>query len=128
VGFFDGDKKAELAAHVSRLETQVDHFKEENGFLRKQVEKLQEALFAKESPVAYQQMKMDEAAMEAPSMPTMSEEELHKRKIEREVMQRHITDLEAGRPLFADAEEMESALIKMIGSPQTEPIHDNTES
>ena len=51
-----GDKKIELAVLIAKKEAEVEHLREENKFLRGQVEKLQEALYAKESPVAYQQM------------------------------------------------------------------------
>ena len=124
---FDG--KAQAAAAEARLEAQLDHLRGENERLWKQVEKLQEALFARESPLAYGQMKMDEAALADPAIP-MSDEELQRKKIESEVLTNRLYNCEKslGELFDEDPEALTSALLKTIGAPIPQALHDNDES
>ena len=59
-----GEKKAEVAALIAQKEAELEHLRQENAWLREKIDKLQDALIAKESPVAYQHMQMDKAAAE----------------------------------------------------------------
>ncbi len=124
MGLFDGDKKVAEAAAIARLETIVEHLTQENQYLREQVSKLQEALFAKESPVAYQHMKMDEAAANFDD--GLTPEQRERRNKVAEVTKKWVQQLEA--PLFEDADDMVSALSKQIGAPEPSSLHDNSES
>jgi hypothetical protein len=123
------DKKAQAAAALATLEAQLHHMKEENTFLRRQVEKLQEALFAKESPLAYAKMKEDEAALADPA-PSMSEKDVDYRRIESEVLTNRMMNSEKSfLDVFeGDPEALLSALGKTIGAPESAPIHNNDES
>lgn len=120
-----GDKKVAQAAAQSRLEAEVEHLRDENAFLRRNVEKLQEALYAKESPLAYEQMKMDEAALGTP-YDGFSEEEIERRKREAEITKQYLASLE--EPMFRSAEDMVSKLTKVMGAPVPTSIHENEES
>lgn len=122
---FDGKSKEALKEQLIKQEAQVDHLVKENEFLRGQVDKLQQALIAKESPVAYHHQKMDEAALNSPEvLPTP--EEIHEQKVRRETYQKWMENLEG--PLFEDADEMVAALTRQIGVPEHESLHGNDES
>lgn len=130
MGLFDGDAKAELAAKIASLEAHIEHYKDENAFLRGQVSKLQEALYAKESPVAYDQMRMDRMAAEYedPS-DQLSEQEIERRRKKMDLTRRYIQSIE--EPLFSDAEDMIEKLTRIgtPGSPLTGgSLHGNDES
>lgn len=93
----------------------------ENESLKKQIERLQEALIAKESPVAYQQMQVDKLDYES-EVP----EDLTKLKEEAEFIRRAAIAQE--QPFFADAEDMVSKLSAIVGINPPDSIHDNEES
>lgn len=121
-----GDKKIQAAVALAKLEAQVEHLKEENQFLRGSVTKLQEALYAKESPVAYQAMKADEAALDwTPN--EMTKEELEKKKLEREMTERWLREIEREN-WFDDGDDLIASLSQMIGAPVPESMHENDES
>lgn len=89
---------------VAVLEAQVESLKEEITFLRKQNERLQEALVAKESPVAYRTMKEDEAALTNTAAP----ERLDPKLITKFMAQRE-------GALFGEVEDLISALGQLGG-------------
>ena len=120
-----GDKKAVQAAEIARRDAECEHLRDEVAFLRSQVLKLQEALYAKESPVAYQQMKMDEATAEAPNH-GLPEEEVERRMKEAEITRKYVNSLED--PMFKDAEDMVARLTQNVGAPVPESVHGNDES
>jgi hypothetical protein len=108
-----GDKK------VSELEA---HLLQENADLKKQVERLQEALIAKESPIAYAQMRMDQANAEDP----VDLEERERIKERNEFARRYAARIE--EPFFIDADDMISKLSQVIGVPTPKSLHGNEES
>ena len=120
MGLFD---KAEFAQQIGRLEGMIEHLREENQFLRKQLERTQEALIAKESPTAYMHQKADEAKGEERPI---SPEEARRNQIEKDIYKRHLTNIEA--PLFDDAEDMMDQLRRSMGVPESQPLHNNEES
>jgi hypothetical protein len=126
---FDSKQLAEQAAMIARYQADVDHCREENAYLRKQVEKLQEALFARESPQAYAQMKMDEVALDDDHK-EMSEEELKRRKVESEILTRRMYNTEKSflEIYEEDPEALTTALLRQIGAPVPQSLHKNDES
>ena len=120
-----GDKKANFAAEIARREAECEHLRDEVAFLRKQVTNLQEALYAKESPVAYNQMKLDEYMLNAPDHGP-SEEEMERKRKEAEITQQYINGLEG--PMFADGDDMVARLTQNIGAPIPQSVHGNDES
>jgi len=101
---------------ISLITAQIDQLKEENKYLRKQVENLQEALIAKESPLAYRDLKADQASINTPDK-------------DRNVDSRLLNEFIAAREkdLFVDVDELISALGQLGGVPQAAPIGDGEE-
>lgn len=108
-----GDRK------VSDLEARLI---EENDRLIKQVERLQEALVAKESPIAYAQMRMDQANADNPD----DLEERQRMKERNEFARRYAASIE--EPFFVDADDMIAKLSGIVGMPTPKSLHDNEES
>ena len=128
MGLFVGDKKVQIAVTIAKLEAQVEHLTQENEFLRGSVSKLQEALYARESPVAYERMKQDEAAVAWDAAhPPPSPEEKAKRQRKIEITEQYLAEYEKDS-WFADGDEMISALTQVIGAPEPESVHENEES
>jgi predicted RNase H-like nuclease (RuvC/YqgF family) len=120
MGLFDNKDYERM---IGRLEGVIEHLKEENSFLRKQLERTQEALIAKESPVAYEHQKADEAAGEEREL---DPEEQRRNKIEKDIYKRHLTNIE--NPLFSDVDDMMDMLRRNLGIPESESLHNNEES
>lgn len=116
MGLFDNKDLVQAVRESAKLEAMVETQRNEIEFLRKQVLKLQEALYAKESPVAYNQMKLDEVmADEIPQDP----EEKQRLKSERDFYSKYAVEQE--RPLFETREELESVLASMTRGAETTP-------
>src|SRR3970040_1997212 len=101
---------------VSLMTAQLEQLKDENQHLRKQVEKLQEALIAKESPLAYRDLKADQAAVKDPDQ-------------DRNAQTRLVQDFMSAREkdLFVDVDDLISALGQLGGAPQAAPVGDGQE-
>jgi hypothetical protein len=99
------------------------HLEGEIEYLRAQVAKLTEALVAKESPIAYGQMKADQAAAEADPV---NAEELARMRERDEFAMRYAARIE--EPFFTDPEDMISKLTKIVGAPVASSLHGNKES
>jgi len=108
------DKVAEQ--FVALMTAQLDQLKDENQHLRRQVEKLQEALIAKESPLAYRDLKADQSAVKEPD-------------VDRNVDIRLVSEFMAAREkdLFVDVDELISALGQLGGPPTAPPVGDGEE-
>lgn len=135
MGLFDGVSKDDLEARILQLEkdlavkeelltrsnSEVDH-------LRQQVNRLQDAIIAVQHPEAYRELKDDQLLEEGDvgleSLGTP--EERTKLTREAEVQRRYMEMVEG--PTFRDADELYHDLGRMIGTPENESIHDNSES
>jgi hypothetical protein len=108
------DKSADQ--FMSLITAQIEQLKDENQHLRKQVEKLQEALIAKESPLAYRDLKADQAAVSEPQQ-------------DRNIDIRLVSEFMAAREkdLFVDVDDLVSALGQLGGAPQAAPVGDGEE-
>ena len=114
MGLFGKDKDNPI---IASLEMQLASLKEEITFLRKQNERLQEALVAKESPLAYQTMKADEAMLNAPDKSD---------KLQPNIVHEFLSRREGA--LFDDVEDLISALGQLSGKvPELRPIGDGNE-
>lgn len=124
MGIFSSDRE-ELIAELSGYKARCELYKDELTTLRGQVTRLQDALVAKESPVAYDQYLSDKAMAETPPI---SEAEKARVKEEGDVYRRYTEMQEA--PLFKDPQDMIDSLGKSLGYHfQDEvPIHNNEES
>ena len=85
---------------------QIDMLKEHIERIEKQNKSLMEALIAAKSPVAYQEMKAEEAALS--NFKEVSPEETRKRELQHEVKQKWLESLE--NPTFNSFDEFESFL------------------
>jgi FtsZ-binding cell division protein ZapB len=126
MGLFD---KKELEEEVSKLRGKVEFLEHQNEAIRthndtliKMVDRLQEALIAKESPAAYEQMMLDKHEEKNP----LTEEQKKKLKLEHETYNWMAAEEE--RPLFDNAEDMVDRLRTILGTPELESIHGNDES
>ena len=118
MGLFEGKKSPNPV--VVRLEAENEALKQEVAFMRKQVDRLQEALIAKESPEAYRTMKADESWLKEGNPATME-----KRKKEIEIYTKLMRERESN--LFGDVEELISALSEVVGPPVSKPVGDGRE-
>jgi regulator of replication initiation timing len=122
-----GGNKQELETKVIRLETQIDSLIGENQFLRKQVEKLQEALMSKEAPHAYRQMKMDEAVVEAEANGNFDMKDVIKQLDEdNKFASDYASAVE--EPFFKDPADLIAKMSRMIGVNLPDSSHNNDES
>jgi hypothetical protein len=125
-----GDKKKTLEGRNIELETEnkllqgiVEDLREEKRVLVEKLDKAYEALTAKEAPIAYGQMRADQAEA------AMTEEELQRRENSKQIAQAHgqlLTEIEG--PLFRGAEDMRSILLKVAGPPKIESMNYDDES
>lgn len=103
---------------IASLEAQVASLKDEVIFLRKQNEKLQEALVAKESPLAYQTMKADEAMLG-------QKESSQPDRLDSKFVTKFMAQREGA--LFDEVEDLISALGHLGAVPEAKPIGDGNE-
>jgi hypothetical protein len=122
--------KDQLIAEMSGLKREVELLREfisskevEASDLRASIRILQDALIAKESPVAYRDMK---SAEEAAATPQLDPETVKKNQQLNEANRLILRDLEGD--LFRDADDMIDALSSVAGSPQFRSLHGNSES
>lgn len=107
----------------SKWQALYEQAREDIKELREQVSKLQDALIAKESPRAYEQLVTErdpEADKKREVWATVEEEN--------RLVGRYLEELE--KPLFRDGEDLSEALAGMIGAPELgkESLHSNEES
>lgn len=98
MGLFDREQKRD--PYIARLENEIE-------YLRKQVEKLQECLYAQTSPEAYKHLKQDEQDLKTKSI---SSEERKKMEWDRSFYSRLAEEQE--RPLFESVEDLEALLAR----------------
>ena len=132
MGLFDGNK-TELQARIIELEKQVAVKDEllgqktgEVDHLRKQVERLQDAVLAVQHPTAYRQLKDDEYAAAEPEGGFL---ELSAEQQQRQdVHQKYLQQIE--EPTFIDADDMIEGLkfLSGKGSLESKSVHGNDES
>lgn len=122
--------KDQLISEVAGLRRETDMLREflaskekEASELRSSIRILQDALIAKESPVAYRDMKMaEEMAAQGPV-------DLEKMKRNAEINEANrliLRDLEGD--LFKDADDLINSLSRVAGSPTFNSLHKNDES
>ena len=111
---------ATLTAENEALKARVTEYLNQIEHLTGQVEQLQRAIVAKESPRAYEDLVRTE--LEAEETPDWVKDRME----EVEAWQK-MADMEMG-PLFDDAEDMVSKLVRGIGPPTATQVHDNEES
>jgi cell division protein FtsB len=100
-----------------------EYLKAEVDRLQAQIERLQDALIAKESPEAYRDMLMTKLDDEASTASTANMDRLRE---ESEVIQQIAAGME--KPVFNDAEDMVSKLSQIVGVNMPGSVHDNEES
>jgi hypothetical protein len=131
MGLFDGNK-AELQARLLELEKQVavkdnllNQKTEEVEHLRKQVDRLQDAVLAVQHPEAYRQLKDDEYLSEHPEGYLEASEEA---KQKQEYFNRYLEEVE--NPTFTDVSDMLDSLKFLSGSSnlKSKSLHGNEES
>jgi len=122
--------KDQLISEVSGLKREVELLREfisskevEAADLRASIRILQEALIAKESPIAYRDMK---SAEEAAAVIQIDPEIVKRHQQLGEANRLILRDLESD--LFRDADDMIDALSRVAGSPQLRSLHGNSES
>lgn len=130
MGIFDN--KAELQNRLIEIEKDLavknellSQKGEEIEHLRKQVDRLQNAVLAVHHPEAYRSVRDDEFAAEAAIEP-IGEEKRKETKEENDIIKNHIENMEG--PLFKDVEDMMDLLGKRVGIPVESSVHDNDES
>lgn len=116
MGLFDGKKSVD--PNLVRLEAENEALKQEITYMRKQVDRLQEALISKEAPEAYRTIKADESWAK-------EDNPMNNRKKEYDVYAKMMRERESD--LFRDADELISALTEVVGAPVSRPIGDGTE-
>lgn len=130
MSFFGADDNHRLAAEVAGLQREVSLLREflaskdkEAEDLRASIRVLQDALIAKESPVAYRDMKVaEDRALEQPIDPAIAQ------KNRDMVEATRLITREIEEPLFTDADDMISALSRVAGGPKFNSLHGNSES
>jgi len=93
-------------------------------YLRKQVDRLQNALLAIEHPQTYQTLKDDQFIEDNPDIEETEADV--KRREEAAIMNNYMQQME--NPTFRDADDMYDMLGGRIGPPQAEPLHHDNES
>ncbi len=110
-------------AQLVRLEAQLESKESELDFLRKQVGRLQEALFSKVAPEAYADMQADMADM----ADTGTSDALKAKQEEARVSNEYLASIE--KPFFSSAEDAMDKLSAICGvNMDRGSIHDNEES
>ncbi|MHA2265887.1 MAG: hypothetical protein ACXAEN_26135 [Candidatus Thorarchaeota archaeon] len=120
--FGGGDELIAQIKLSAKLEAEVEHLKRENEKLWKSNDQLREALMAKESPEAYNQLQSDRFDIEQPAP---NEDDELKAKTQRRMAEEW--DGLIDRPMFEDADEMCAMLLKGAGV-RSESLHGNDES
>jgi len=100
-----------------------EYLEGEIQYLRSQVDRLMEALTAKESPIAYAEMKADQADMDATPVDIEEKRRLKERD---DFAMRYAAEIE--KPFFTDPEDMISKLSQIVGAPVATSLHENEES
>lgn len=111
---------------LATAQAKVEMLENENAYLRRQVDSLQEALMSKLAPLAYMELKAaqtDEGSGEPPS-----NEAIEQYKRDMKALNRYAEDIE--KPFFADADDMIDKLTQATGGPKIgkKSIHGNSES
>ena len=127
-----GDSKRDLVVaenagmkrEIELLRDQIADLKENRSELIKQLKATQEALIAKESPDAYQEILAARAADKQITPEEIKERELQKKQIA--IANAYINSMED--PLFKDKDDMESMLSRAVGIPELKSVHENGES
>lgn len=116
------EEVAKLKGRIEFLEHQKEALEAHNENLLNMIEKLQDALIAKESPAAFDQMQADKAVERNP----LTEEEKKRLHIEHETYNWMAAQEE--KPLFDGADDMVDRLRTILGTPEPESLHGNDES
>lgn len=103
------------------LKRAYEEIVKERDYLRDRIRVLEEALIATKSPQAYTQMVHDRVELANPNPGSHS-----RISQEQEIYQKYISQIE--QPLFKDVQDMEDALQTVLNVPQSESVHENTES
>jgi len=121
-------KKSDLNIVIEPYLSQIDMLKSQIASLEAQNKQLTEALISVNAPVAYREIKADQAA--AANAKPLDKEDLRKKELEYEVRQRWLSSLEA--PVLTSFDDFED-FLKSRNPPtdqdvESRPLHPNTES
>ncbi len=126
---FGKGKLGEALEEVSRLRGQVEFLEHQseaarahNDTLVTMIEKLQDALIAKESPAAYGQLLADRTEESNP----LGDEQKRKLLLEHETY--NYLAAQEEKPLFDSPDDMIDRLRNILGTPEPESVHGNDES
>jgi len=114
-----------MKKEIEMLREFMESQKQEISDLKEALTKTQEALIAKESPMAY----MDQKSAEEAAIPLTPEQIASQEKFEREqaLLEQYAEEVE--RPhLFLDAEDMQEKLLGATFDPGDESLHGDNES
>lgn len=117
---FGRKSKTELAVQskmVELLTAQVEALSKEKTDLLDRMNKLQDALVAKESPQAYQDRQY---------VPTVKPPENVINDLK--IMSKYMEELRSDKPMFETADDLISLVSSVRGVPQSRSIHGNDES
>lgn len=109
--------KEELLRLCAKWEAKIEAKDEELAHLRLQVDKLQDALVAKEAPQAYAELNRRQAEREM--SPEDIEAQAQARKEAR--MAKELIEQMEG-PIFTSVDDLKSTLVQTIGPPKDAPV------
>lgn len=107
----------------AELRSQIESLKAEKVDLLKRIDKLQEAIVAVQSPVAYQEMKYDERAVADVNLRTP--EEVQKTKLIQRLTQEWMHSQENQ---ILGPDDLEDLQRRLLGTPTPTSLHGNQES
>ena len=120
-----GRGKEELISELAELKGENRALNSQVAFLQEQLRKTQDALVAKESPMAYQDQKDAEAA----AQPLSEEARAYQDKMRKQAELDRKLLQEMEQPLFKNAEDMQTMLLGVLNRPsESRSLHNDGES
>ena len=117
---FGGKTKLKLAVALSSLELltkEIETLRQDKVELVTRLNLLQDALVAKESPIAYRDRQYTPEVKPDPRISN-----------DLEMMHRYMEELKSDRPMFDTADDLIYLVNSARGVPQSKSIHNNDES